>query len=135
MEEKAIRLFAVRRNFSENCSQVIFDGMGKLIQEEDGLTLTYFEEENQGASVEVIVKDNQLWLNRKHQELSTNLYCIVNELSDIQVANQYGQFPLKAYTHHIEYQDKKLTFIYDVVNGTEVIESYRFDWKWEEKSQ
>ena len=132
MKIKTIRLFVVRHNFSAGNREVIFDGLATIQKNTDGINISYIEEED-NTEVELVVESQKVTLKRKTGEFSTRVNCLLNKLSEIKVINKYGHFSLNTYTHHIEQSRKKLAFIYDVVSGNEVVDSYRFDWKWEDK--
>lgn len=122
------QLTVKRKHRYEDERDILFQGIGDVIQTNTGIKICYTEENKEACvSVEVFADKEHLLICRNAQTKS-RMNFLLNKRSEGVLSTPYGDISIEFFTHRYIYKENIITLEYDIYNGESCIGGYRIIW-------
>ena len=109
---------------------IIYEGQAKIVRYDDHMKIKYLE--NKATLVTLDVYEDKLILNRKNQEITTNLLFINESDTSNTISSEYGDIEIMVHTYNYEKNEKNIIVEYDILSSGEQ-DGYEISFKIEEE--
>ncbi|MGN1344464.1 MAG: DUF1934 family protein [Traorella sp.] len=118
------RILIKQKDLKENQEQILCDQICQLEKNHDTYQFSYHEKKPYNGIVTIQGNNHEINIHRLAENKSS-LHLISSQYTKGKVESIYGSFEIDLYTHHYFHKEELIAVEYDILNGKEILESYR----------